>query len=67
MKTAHDMGAIASQIAQILEIIVRLSLLLLLLAVVLGHLGWRPPILPRLGSQELLYLCGAWLAYRWRA
>lgn len=67
MKAAHDMGAIAHQIASIIEIVVRLALLLLLLAVVLGHLGWRPPILPRLGSQDLLYLCGAWLAYRWRA
>lgn len=59
--------AIIDEIVSWITLAVSVALLLLIAATVAGKFGIRAPMLPQAGEQPLAWLCGAWLAYRWKA
>lgn len=59
--------ALIDEIVSWITLAVSIALLLLIAATVAGKLGVRVPMLPQVGEQPLAWLCGAWLAYRWKS
>ena len=59
--------AIIAQIVGWITQAVSIALLLLIACAVAGKFGLRVPWVPQIGEQPLAWLCGAWLAYRWKA
>ena len=56
--------AVIAEIIRWTEMAVRIALLLLIVAAVLGEFGVRSVPLPRIAPQNLAFLCGAWWLYR---
>ena len=53
-----------SQIGNVITQVIGYGLLLLIAAAVVGRFGFRVPYVPAVNALELLYLAGAWWAYR---
>ena len=64
MNTNINLGQLISQIGNIITQVIGYGLLLLIAAAVVGRFGFRVPYVPAVNALELLYLAGAWWAYR---
>lgn len=62
-----NVDKLVSEALRIVSLVVSAALLLLIASAVLVEYGVRVASLPKPNPTALLYLCGAWLAYRWRA
>lgn len=56
----------ATRARVVIEMVVGFAILLLIACAVLAEFGVRAASLPRPNHTTLLYLAGAWLAYRWK-